>query len=278
MPDSDLKPGASDTATHYWDSVSNTAAKGPTNGVWRRHSDTVNERLLSQWLHTKKYPCLLKTDLFDESIGVGLCSFLSSYSDEIHGVDISEVCARAASERYPGMRPSVADILKLPYASGYFDCIVSNSTLDHFPALEDIETSLGELNRVLRPGGEVIVTLDNLQNPVIWLRSILPYQWLHRIGVLPYYVGATTTKTGLKKMLDEAGFQVTASAAILHCPRVAAVPLSNWAQRHCTEQARRRWLGILMAFEWLGRTPLRYLTGHVIAVRAIKPPGPGIVK
>jgi len=271
MPDNSPKPGASDNATRYWDSISNTIAQAPTNVVWRRHSDTVNERLLSRWLRSKKYPRLLKTDLFDESIGVGLYYFLSRYCDDVHGIDISEVCAREAGERYPGLRLNVADVRKLPYASGCFDCIVSNSTLDHFPAPEDIQTSLEELHRVLRPGGEFILTLDNLQNPVIWLRSILPYQWLHRIGLLPYYIGATTTKRGLRKMLTRTGFQVTASAAILHCPRVAAIPLSNWTQSHCTERGRQRWLRILMAFEWLGRTPLRYLTGHFIAVHAIKP-------
>jgi len=271
MPDTEPKPGASDTAARYWDSISNTIADGPINTVWRRHSDTVNERLLREWLQNGRYSFLLKTDLFDESIGVGLCLFLSDHSHEVHGIDISEFCVKAASERYPSVQTSVADIRKLPYASGYFDCIVSNSTLDHFPALEDIETSLEELRRVLRPGGELIITLDNLQNPVIWLRSILPFHWLHRIGLLPYYVGATTTKTGLKKMLTQNGFQVTAMTAILHCPRAAAIPLSNWTQRHCAELGLRRWLRTLMAFEWLGRTPLRYFTGHFIAVRAIKP-------
>ena len=186
-------------------------------------------------------------------------------------MDISEVCIQAASKRYPALQTRKADVRDLPYPNRYFDCIVSNSTLDHFPALGDIETSLGEINRVMRPGGEFIITLDNLQNPIIWLRSILPYQWLHRIGLLPYYVGATSTIRGLRKMLIEAGFEVKASSVILHCPRVAAIPLSNWIQKHCSQRSQQRWLRVLMAFEWLSRTPLRYVTGHFVAVHAIQP-------
>ena len=264
------EPGTSDADTQYWDSVTSAMADGPPDEVWRRHSDTVNEHLLKRWLEKKNYPSLLKTDLFDESIGVGLCAFLSDHSDELHGIDISEVCVKAAVKRYPALLARKADVRELPYQNGRFDCIVSNSTLDHFPVIGDIEVSLAELNRVLRPGAEFVITLDNLQNPVIWLRDALPYRWLHRVGLLSYYVGATSTVTGLRKMLTVAGFEIKESTAILHCPRVAAIPLSNLIQKYCSEPGRKRWLRLLMAFEWLGRTPLRYFTGHFVAVHAIK--------
>jgi SAM-dependent methyltransferase len=270
MQEKHPKPGASDTSTRYWDSISNTMADSLPNAVWRRHSDAVNELLLARWLHKRRYHSLLKTDLFDESIDVGLCSFLSDYSDDLHGIDISEVCVKAASKRYPALQARKADIRDLPFPNGYFDCIVSNSTLDHFPTVEDIETSLGEINRVMRPGAEFIITLDNLQNPIIWLRSILPNNWLHRAGLLPYYVGETLTTGGLRNMLIKAGFEVKASSAILHCPRVVAIPLSSWIQKHCSERGQQRWLRVLMAFEWLSRTPLRYVTGHFVAVHALK--------
>ena len=270
MPAEHRKADAPDT-TQYWDSVSNTLASGPPNTVWRRHSDAVNELLLTRWLRKKRYPSLLKTDLFDESIGVGLCAFLSNYSEELHGIDISEVCVQAAGKQYPNLRAKTGDVRDLPYSKGSFDCIVSNSTLDHFRVVEDIETSLGQLNRTLRPGGDFIITLDNLQNPVIWLRSILPNRWLHRMGVLPYYVGATLTMRGLRNMLIEAGYEIKASTVILHCPRVVAIPLSGLIQKYCSERGQQRWLRALMAFEWLGRTPLRWLTGHFVAIHATKP-------
>ena len=239
----------------YWDVISNTMADDPPSTVWRRHSDAVNVMLLARWLQKGRYHSLLKTDLFDEAIGAGLCSFLSDYSTDLHGIDISEVCIEAANKRYPALQARTADVHELPYPDQYLDCIVSNSTLDHFPEVNDIETSLGELHRVLRPGGEFIITLDNLQNPAIWLRSVIPYRLLHRIGLLPYYVGATLTTRGLRKMLIKAGFEVQEDAAILHCPRVMAIPISNWIQKHCSERCLERWLKLLMSFEWLARTP-----------------------
>lgn len=271
MPAKSPQPDAPDTATRYWDSISSAVADGPQNAVWRRHSDTVNALLLRRWLRGEGYATLLKTDLFDESVGTGLCALLANYCVELHGIDISGVCVNAASERYPTLQAKTADVRELPYPDGFFDCIVSNSTLDHFPKQEDIETSLAELYRVSRPGATFVITLDNLQNPVVWLRSILPYQWLHRVGLLPYYVGATATVRGLRRMLIKAGFEVNESAAILHCPRVAAIPLSRWVQTRCSERGWQRWLKVLAAFEQLGRTPLRYLTGHFVAVQATKP-------
>lgn len=271
MQEKQPKQSASDTAMRYWDSISETMADGPSNTLWRRHSDAVNELLVARWLHKNRYHSILKTDLFDESIGVGLCSFLTNYCDEVHGIDISEVCVKAATGRYPALQASTADVRDLPYPNDYFDCIFSNSTLDHFPAQEDIGISLEELHRVLRPGAELIITLDNLQNPLIWLRSILPKQWLRRAGLLPYYVGETLTTRGLHKMLISAGFEISASSVILHCPRVAAIPLSGWIQKYCAERGQQRWLRLLMGFEWLTRTPLRYVTGYFVAVHAKKP-------
>jgi SAM-dependent methyltransferase len=265
------KRDESDASMQYWDVISNTMADDPPSTVWRRHSDAVNGLLLARWLHKNRYHSILKTDLFDESIGVGLCSFLSNYCDELHGIDISEVCVKAATSRYPALQAHTADVRDLPYPNEYFDCIVSNSTLDHFPALEEIGNSLEELNRVLRPGAELIITLDNLMNPLIWLRSILPQQWLSRAGLLPYYVGETLTTRGLHKMLIKAGFEISASSVSLHCPRVAAIPLSSWIQKNCAERGQQRWLRLLMGFEWLTRTPLRHVTGYFIAVHAKKP-------
>ena len=71
-------------------------------------------------------------------------------------------------------------------------------------------------------------------------------------------------------MLIKVGFEVKASTAILHCPRVVAIPLSNWIQKHCSERGQQRWLRVLMAFEWLSRTHLRYVTGHFVAVHVLK--------
>ena len=65
------------------------------------------------------------------------------------------------------------------------------STLDHFEDAAQIEVALGELHRVLRPGGHLVLTLDNPANPLIRLRNALPEAWARRTGLSPFAVGAT---------------------------------------------------------------------------------------
>jgi len=135
---------------------------------------------------------------------------------------------------------------------------VSNSTLDHFPALAEVETAVRELHRVLAPGGLLVLTLDNPWNPLVALRNALPFGPLARIGLVPYYVGATCGPRRLRRLLGEAGFLVEELGAVLHVPRVAA-------------RALRPPLRLLVAAERLGRWPTRYLTGQFVAARARRP-------
>ena len=73
--------------------------------------------------------------------------------------------------RNSGIEAVVADVRSLPFAEASFGVVFSGSTLDHFESAADIQRSLGELYRVLRPGGTLILTLDNPANPLIEGRS-----------------------------------------------------------------------------------------------------------
>ena len=53
-------------------------------------------------------------------------------------------------------QPVSADALKLPFADGTFDRIICSEVLEHIP---DAQTAIGELARVLRPGGSIAVTV-----------------------------------------------------------------------------------------------------------------------
>jgi SAM-dependent methyltransferase len=50
----------------------------------------------------------------------------------------------------------VGDALTLPYADQTFDCVIASEILEHIPA--DIQ-AIGELVRVLRPGGTLAVSV-----------------------------------------------------------------------------------------------------------------------
>jgi len=164
----------------------------------------------------------------------------------------------------------VCDVRHLPFAAGTWDGVVSLSTLDHFPALEEIRRSLGEIHRTLAPGGRLFVTLDNHANPILWVRSRVPWRLLWRAGLTPYYVGASCGPQACRRLLEEAGFRVKQMRAIVHVPRVVALPLCGVLSRLAPPGVRRRAVRLLLALEWLDRLPSRWLTGHFLAAEAVK--------
>jgi len=207
---------------------------------------------------------------FDEAVNHGLAPFLMSRANKFFCIDISLGVHQMARCRYPDLHTVGADVRDLPFANGTFDGIVSNSTLDHFESLDDLSGSLQELFRVLRPGGQMILTLDNLSNPIILLRNCLPFRWLKRLKIVPYYVGVTLRPHRLQHLLEEIGFKVLEVDAIMHCPRVLAVAVARWMQKHTRSKVQGHFLRFLQAFECLSYLPTRFFTGYFVAVRVVK--------
>jgi len=254
----------------YWETTSRKWQGEQPQRLWRQHSDAVNLALLQLWWPDEPVESVLKTDLFDEVFGAGLYPFMHSKTRTVSGIDISESNVFAARMRYPALQTAVADVRSLPFGSDTFDLIVSNSTLDHFETAGDISVAVGELYRVLRPGGQLVLTLDNLRNPKIALRQALPFRLLHALGLAPYFMGSTLGPRGLCREVHQAGFQVIDTAVVMHCPRVIAVAIASLLQRHAGYPAQQRFLRSLMAFEKLSCLPTRSFTGHFVAVRAVK--------
>lgn len=235
--------------------------------LWRQHSDAVNSALLTRWLPPGTGGRWLKTDLFDEAVSEGVVAALSPRVASVVGMDIAPAVLHRTQA--VGWQRVAADARALPFRNESFDGVVSLSTLDHFETRADIANALGELHRVLCPGGWLILTLDNRLNPKIALRSVVPWRWLRAIGLVPYQVGATCGPRPLAAMVRAAGFEVLEMTSIQHGPRVLGVWLAHrlasasasWQQRY------RHWLA---AWEKLEHWPTRYLTGDFVAVRARK--------
>ena len=255
---------------YYWDRISELwQNKGPQE-LWRLHSNAVNTALLESWLPSDRVEYLLKTDLFDEAFSDGLYPTLTSRAKIVVGMDVSILTLNAAVSRHSDLQATGADVRHLPFAEGSFDTIVSNSTLDHFESAHEIIASLGELHRVLRTGGQLILTLDNLANPLIALRNFLPFRPLNRLGILPYFVGSTFGPRRLHRALHQLGFKITQVSTVMHCPRLFAVAMARMLEKHTGRESQKRFLHFLMAFERLAHLPTRFLTGYFVAVRAIK--------
>jgi SAM-dependent methyltransferase len=79
-------------------------------------------------------------------------------------VDAGEISIDAV--RFGGIQ---GNALRLPFADGCFDRIVASEVLEHIP---DDTTAIGELARVLRPGGRMAVTVPRCGPEVLnWLLS-----------------------------------------------------------------------------------------------------------
>ena len=214
----------------YWDAVAEEWSTDHPFSAWREHSDQVNRELLERWLTRPTMKRLLKTDLFDEATSQGLLPLLADKTEQLVGIDVSVKILARVARRQQAIDLVHADVRALPFSDDSLDGVVSLSTLDPFDSQDAIVRALGELGRVLRLDGELLLTLDNLDNPIVRLRNALPFRWLHRLGLVPYRVGTTCGRSKLKRWVEEAGFEVLETTAILHCPRVFAVPDANPAR------------------------------------------------
>lgn len=86
--------------------------------------------------------------------------------------DWSEEMLRASETRVAGVQGrSRADILCLPFENASFDVVLCSGVLMH---VRDQSTAIAELVRVLRPGGQLVLTGNNVLSPfalLIWLRA-----------------------------------------------------------------------------------------------------------
>lgn len=254
----------------YWREVGTRWTMNGRDGLWRKHSDEVNARLLLRWLPATGIASMLKTDLFDEALTTGMHRWVRDRARLVVGMDLSQAIARQAVARCPGLRALRADVRALPFADEAFEVVVSLSTLDHFRRPEDLATSLRELGRALRPGGLLLLTLDNPANPLVALRNALPFGLLNRLGLVPYFVGATAGPGRLAELLAAAGFSVLETRTSMHCPRWLAVPLCRLVERLAGASGQAAWLGCLDAMERLAELPTHWLTGHFLTVMARK--------
>jgi SAM-dependent methyltransferase len=89
-------------------------------------------------------------------VGCGMGNFSERIargtSAVVVATDISPRMVELTQER--GLDARVADVQALPFEDGEFDCAVANAMLYHV----DVDRALGELARVLEPGGLLVAT------------------------------------------------------------------------------------------------------------------------
>jgi SAM-dependent methyltransferase len=101
--------------------------------------------------------------LLDLGCGLGRHSiFFARHGFRVDAMDLSPEGVRNLDDWKAreglDIRTHVGDMLRLPYADGAFDCVFAYHVISHTDTA-GFRRVLGEIDRVLRPGGEFYVTL-----------------------------------------------------------------------------------------------------------------------
>lgn len=188
------------------------------------------------WLAARAAGDALDVGCADRSVGGGL-SKLHSYV----GMD------------YPGTavalyetRPHVfGDAARLPFADRSFDCVLMLDVLEH---VAEPEAALAEAGRVLRKGGQLLVTI-----PFAYPLHDLPHDFQR------------FTRPGLQRRIDAVGLTLAELDEAGGGIEAAALNLSLTLTRGVLESVRRRSLLSLMVFPVLMMVPVVNLLGWLLS-------------
>lgn len=256
QPDSGPAPVVGETDSWYLD---------PLAAIQKREA---NMGFIRRWSEGFQAETLVKTDLFEEANGLDRILFdLDCGQERTLGFDIWIPTAIRAGMRGRGSGVGfmAADARRLPLADESVDLIVSTSTLDHFDHAREFEASIEDLARVLKPGGRLLLTVDNPSNPT--------YQMLRlacRIPGAPFTLGYTPTKRRLTKNLEENRLKPIGWESLLHNPRLFSTLLFLAMRKTMGRKADGAVGFALDAFAKLGQLPTRDLTSCFHAVCAEK--------
>ena len=95
---------------------------------------------------------------------------------DVEGMDCSKVMLDEARKINPDARFTIGNVCDLRYESNSFDVVTTVYTLRNFP---DLDEGIGEMYRVTKPGGHVVV-LDAFPPSNEYVRRVL-HLWLERV-------------------------------------------------------------------------------------------------
>lgn len=158
-----------------------------------------------------------------------LLEILKDKKIEYYGADISQKLIDLAKQRYSEFGDNFIKITgqaSLPFSDNFFNNIVSVAVFHHFPDKKFRLDMAKELCRVMKPGGEIIITVWNLWQPkyrkyifknifqkiigrnrLDWLDCEIPFK--NNEGKIFKRFHHAYTQNELKKIFSQAGFEIT---------------------------------------------------------------------
>ena len=136
----------------------------------------------------------------------------------IVGVDISPEMIRQgksdlANAGFPDVDLRVGDATALDFPAGIFDAVLCSEVIEHIP---DASRAIGEIFRVLRPGGRLVLSTPNRASWYGFDRYIVWARMLRRTWNHPFDNWRTITE--LSTLLEEQGFAVEVTRTACYVP------------------------------------------------------------
>jgi SAM-dependent methyltransferase len=108
----------------------------------------------------------------DVGCGTGvLAGRLAKAGYEVTGLDPSQGMLDVMAETEPGIEGVRGDGAALPFGDSTFDLVITVAALHHIAEPGAVHATLGEMARVSRPGGRIVVWDHNPRNP--YWRSLM---------------------------------------------------------------------------------------------------------
>ncbi|MDP1709730.1 MAG: methyltransferase domain-containing protein [Candidatus Komeilibacteria bacterium] len=126
------------------------------------------------------------------------------------GLDNSPELLQIAGRNFPDDKFIVADARELPFPDKSFDAVLVIATVHHFLNQEDRLAVLKEARRVLKNGGQLYLSVWNLNRPKFWRqwrgwrKVVIPNQ--HNPKIRRIYFAYTQTQ--LRHELESSGFNI----------------------------------------------------------------------
>jgi SAM-dependent methyltransferase len=104
--------------------------------------------------------------VLEVAIGTGypIADYLQKAGHEVHGIDISPDLVHRCRELNPAIQAKVGDAENLAYGDATFDATYCFHSSWYFP---NLPRAIGEMVRVTKPGGSVMLDIQNATNPKV---------------------------------------------------------------------------------------------------------------